>query len=167
MQKKYFMKVLIIFLLHFIRSELSLKFSGINQDFVVKLICSVQKFHNQFDNIQSLQRNSNDRLQSLFLITLKNFVVNSVNLDALISRLVKRRRIISKTIWNLYKYDSQFPIHRLKFLVRLLTFPCWWLCWNIYQLLGKLKNTYGGGNFYFSFVWLFVYWKAPKQNSEN
>lgn len=80
------MKMLVSFLLHLVCSELLFKFSGINQDFVVKLICSVQKFHNQFDDIQSFQRNSNDRLQSLFLITLKNFVANSINLDTLIMR---------------------------------------------------------------------------------
>lgn len=88
MGKQYFIKILVIFSLHLVCSELSLKSYGINDDFIMKLICSVQKFHNQLDNIQSFQSNLNDRLQSLFLIILRSFIANSVNLDALIIRLV-------------------------------------------------------------------------------
>lgn len=96
MEKEYFIKKLVeylvvICLLHLMWSELSVKSDEINYNFIVKLICSVQKFQNQFDIIQSFQRNSNDRLQSFFLILLKNFIVDLFNLDALIIRLVKMK----------------------------------------------------------------------------
>lgn len=84
MGKECLIKILVSFLLHAVCNELSLKSYGINDDFIVKSICSVQKFHNQLDNIESFQRDANDRLQSLFLIILKSFIANSINLDTII-----------------------------------------------------------------------------------
>ena len=72
--------LVIIFVLHLMYCELMMKSGEINCEFVVKLICSIRKFQNQHQN------NSNDQLQSLFLIILKNFIMNSLNLDALIIR---------------------------------------------------------------------------------
>lgn len=90
MRKEYFIKIFVIFLLHLVCSEMTSKsYAEINYDFIVKSICSVQKFHNQFDNIETFQRNSNGRLQSLFLIILKSFIANAINFDTLIIRLVK------------------------------------------------------------------------------
>lgn len=114
MEKEYFIKKLVeysvvICLLHLMWSELSVKSDEINYNFIVKLICSVQKFQNQFDIIQSFQRNSNDRLQSFFLILLKNFCVDSFNLDALIIRLVKMKMDNPKKKKKTVKmYDFQF-----------------------------------------------------------
>lgn len=118
MEKEYFIALLVeyvvvISLLHLMCSESLVKSGGINFNFIVKSICSIQKFQNQLDIIQSFRRNSNDRLQSRFLIILKNFIVNSLNLDDLVIIRFVMIWIIRKNYTNLYLFEIRFPISNL------------------------------------------------------
>lgn len=97
MEKEYSRKILVdsvtvICLLYLMFNDLSVKSGEINYDSVVKSICSVQKFQIQLYNIQSFRMTSNDvhRMQTLFILIIKNFIANSVDLYTLIGRLVKR-----------------------------------------------------------------------------
>lgn len=97
MGKRHFIRVFVecvfeILLLHLMYGELPVKCGGINYDFVMKSICSVQKLPNHLNNAQLFRMSSTDvhRLQAIFLFVLKNFVADSMNLEALIGRFVQR-----------------------------------------------------------------------------